>query len=304
MNRWDVVAGVASDQGGVVRADQALAAGFSRNDIGSLCRSGRWRRLARGHYLVTPDPDDRTARIRAAVSAAGPDACAVLGTAAELLGIAGLRASDRIHVSVPGTAPRHQRARGLEVRHQLVLHPADRTSIDGIATTTTMRTLADVILRVGRFDAVSALDSALNRKLVTDEEFARLPDLIRGRPGAARARGWLTEVDGRARSPLETRTRLRCADGQVPPDEIGYLVRDEYGYILAEADMAWLRAKVIAEADGVGPHSLPDAVFTDRHRQNVLANAGWLVLRFTWADTTRPDHIPTVVRQALASRTR
>jgi hypothetical protein len=175
---------------------------------------------------------------------------------------------------------------------------------NGIATTTALRTLADVILLVGRYEALSALDSALNRKLLTDEEFATLSTLIRGRPGARRARPWLSEVDGRARSPLETRTRLRCTDGGVPPDEVGYLVRDEYGHILAEADMAWLKAKVIAEADGAGPHGLPDAVFTDRHRQNVLANAGWLVLRFTWTDTLRPDPIPTVVRQALAARDR
>jgi very-short-patch-repair endonuclease len=67
--------------------------------------------------------------------------------------------------------------------------------------------------------------------------------------------------------------------------------------------MAWLRPRVIAEADGVGSRSLPDAVFNDRHRQNVLANAGWLVLRFTWADTLQPWHIPDVVRRALATRT-
>jgi hypothetical protein len=228
----------------------------------------------------------------------------VLHTAVELHGLAGLRRSDRIHVNVPGAMPRHQRADRDVAVHQLVLGPADVTTVEGIPVTTVPRTLADVILRVGRFEAVGVLDSALNRKLLTEDEFATLPMLIHGRPGAMRARPWLGEVDGRARSPLETRTRLRCADGGVPPDQVGYLVRDEYGYVLAEADMAWLAAKVIAEADGVGPHNLPDAVLTDRHRQNVLANAGWLVLRFTWADTLRPDPIPTVVRQALASRTR
>jgi hypothetical protein len=190
------------------------------------------------------------------------------------------------------------------VLHQFAIGPDDRTWIDGIATTTVVRTLADVILRIPRYEAVSVLDSGLNRKLLNEEEFATLPARIRSRPGAIRARRYLGDVDGRARSPLETRTRLRCCDGGVPPDEVGYLIRDEYGYILAEADLAWLRAKVIAEADGAGPHTLPDAVFTDRHRQNVLANAGWLVLRFTWEDTLRPDVIPTVVRQALASRTR
>jgi Transcriptional regulator, AbiEi antitoxin/Protein of unknown function (DUF559) len=305
VDRWSVLADVAATQGGVVRAEQALAAGFTRNDTRNLWRSGRWRRLSRGHYLTRPTGEvDRATRIRAAVSAAGPSACAVLGTAVELHGPAGLRRSDRIHVNVPGALPRHQRADRDVVVHQLVLGPADVVTVDGIPVTTVLRTLADVILRVGRFEAVSVLDSALNRKLLTEDEFPTLPMLMHGRTGAVRARPWLGEVDGRARSPLETRTRLRCVDGGVPPDQVGYLVRDEYGYILAEADMAWLTARVIAEADGIGPHSQPEAVFTDRHRQNVLANAGWLVLRFTWADTLRPDPIPTVIRQALASRTR
>jgi hypothetical protein len=226
----------------------------------------------------------------------------VLGSAADLHGIAGLRRSDVVHVNVPES--RVQRTAGDVVVHQMVLAAGDLTSVEGITTTTVSRTLADVMLRSERYDAVSTMDSALNRKLLTDDEFATLPGLIHRRPGAARARRWLAEVDGRARSPLETRTRLRCVDGQVPPDEIGYLVRDEYGYILAEADMAWLHARVIAEADGVGPHSLPDAVFADRRRQNVLANSGWLVLRFTWADTLQPWHIPDVVRRALVTRTR
>ena len=305
MDRWSVVNTVAAEQGGVVRAEQAVAAGFSRNDISSLCRSGKWRRLARGYYLLgTGGAPDRMTLIRTAIAAAGPQSCAVLDTAAEVLGIAGLRRSDRIHVNVPGSRPRHQRADRRVFVHQLALGPDDIVSVDGIPTTTVVRTLADVILRAGRYEAVSALDSALNLKLLPEDAYGELPRLIRGRAGAIRARTFLGQVDGRARSPLETRSRLRCADGGVPPDEIGYLVRDECGYILAEADMAWLRAKVIAEADGAGPHSLPDAVYTDRHRQNVLANAGWLVLRFTWADTVRPDIIPTVVRHALAARAR
>jgi len=226
--RWSIVAAVAAEQDGVLRADQALRAGFARHEIASLCRSGRRRRLARGHYLVRPSAtNDRTSRIRAAVSAAGPKACAVLGSAAELHGIAGLRRSDVLHVSVPEA--RIQRVDGHVVVHQFVPCQADVTCVDGIPTTTVSRTLADVVLRASRFEAVSALDSALNSKLITDEDFAELPGRLRRRPGAVRARAWLREVDGRARSPPETRSRLRCVDGGVPPDQVGYLVRDECG---------------------------------------------------------------------------
>ncbi|WP_307813941.1 hypothetical protein [Micromonospora luteifusca] len=58
---------------------------------------------------------------------------------------------------------------------------------------------------------------------------------------------------------------------------------------------------MIAEADGRGPHAVPEAVFADRRRQNRLVNAGWTVLRFTWSDTLRPDYIPWTVRQAMTA---
>lgn len=190
MDPLSLIDRVAREQDGVVTAAQAADAGLTRHQIATLCRSGRWRRVAIGVYAVRQMPDGgaRRAQIRAAVASLGPGACAVL------------------------------------------------------------------------------------------------------------------EADGRARSPLETRVRLRCVDGGVAPDEVGYQIRDEYGYIIAEADLAWLQARIIAEADGAGPHGLPDAVYSDRRRQNTLANAGWLVLRFTWADTLRPEYIPHVVVEALRLR--
>lgn len=176
--------------------------------------------------------------------------------------------------------------------------------MEGIAATTALRTVADVILRADRYVAVSVLDSALNRELITTDELALIPALIRGRRGAVAARGYLGEADGRAQSPLETRVRLRCVDGRVRPDALQYVVRDDDGYLLGVGDLAWLRARIIGEADGKGPHSLPDAIFADRRRQNRIANAGWIILRFTWADTLHPDYIPYVVRTAIANRLR
>ncbi|HEX7744900.1 MAG TPA: DUF559 domain-containing protein [Micromonosporaceae bacterium] len=97
--------------------------------------------------------------------------------------------------------------------------------------------------------------------------------------------------------------RLRCVDGKVAPDVLQHEVRDRDGYLLGVADLAWLRARVLAEADGRGPHGTPEAVLADRRRQNLLVNAGWTVLRFTWADTLRPDYIPYTVSGAIAAGT-
>ncbi|GAA4714041.1 hypothetical protein Prum_040650 [Phytohabitans rumicis] len=285
---------------------QAREAGLTAHDVDRLCRAGRWQRLARGAYLVDPQAvAPRRARIRAAVASAGAGAVAALGTAAELHGIAGLRQSQAIHVTVAGSAAKpHRRTDPALVIHQLAVLPEEVCAVGGIPTTTPVRTAADLILRVDRYVAVSVLDSALNRELIQPEELAAIPALIRGRRGAVAARVHLTEADGRAQSPLETRVRLRCVDGRVRPDALQHAVCDEDGYILGVGDLAWLRARIIGEADGKAPHSLPDAVFQDRRRQNRLANAGWLILRFTWQDTLDPGYIPYVVRAALLSRIR
>lgn len=292
----------AARQDGVVTARQCIEAGIGYEHIKARVRSGAWRRLCRGTYLIDATgsaPDDRRAWLRAALLALGDEAVAVLETAAELHGIAGLpRTTGPVHVSRPRVAPRAHRP---NVRvHHLTLRPEHVTELDGVRVTTPQRTLLDLVCRLDRAPAVSLLDSALHRRLVSGEEVAGLPALLRGRRGGARARRWLSLVDGRAESPLETRTRLACVDGNVPPDELQYPIRDRHGTLLGIADLAWPRRWVVAEADGAGPHEEPQALFRDRRRQNDLANAGWTVLRFTWADAFRRGYVAATVRRALA----
>jgi hypothetical protein len=294
---------VAAARDGVVTLAQARAAGLTVHEVQRMCRSGRWRPLARGGYLVDADLYDgvpRRARIRATVASFGPGAAAVLGTAAELHQIDGLRRSDVIHLSVPGRGARPVRPSQPDVVvHQLVIAPGQFARVAGIMTTDPLRTVADLILREERYPAVSLLDSALNRRLLGPDDLARLPSVFRGRRGAVAARGYLSEANGLAQSPLETRTRLRCVDGKVPPDALQIEVRDDDGYLLGVGDLGWRAARVLAEADGRGAHATPEALFDDRRRQNRLLNAGWRVLRFTWSDTLRPDYIPETVRRAL-----
>ncbi|MBX7269896.1 DUF559 domain-containing protein [Micromonospora sp. Llam7] len=297
---------LAATQDGVVTRDQALRGGLGRNDIDHLVAIGRWRPLARAVYLTEAravEVAPRRARIRAAVLSLGPHAHAVLDTAAELHRIAGLPPTEEIHVGLPGNAARPARLHDpAVVVHQLDRPPGAMTSVAGIAVSDPRHTVAAVLLRAQRYAAVAVLDSALNRRLLTPDDLAAISALVRGRRGAVAARGYLAEADGRAQSPLETRTRLRCVDGRVPPDVLQLEVRDDDGYLLGIGDLGWRRARVIAEADGGGPHSAPEAVFADRRRQNRLVNAGWTVLRFTWADTLRSDYIPDLVRQALTAR--
>ncbi|MDG4807080.1 hypothetical protein O7634_09980 [Micromonospora sp. WMMD1120] len=308
MDALDVVRRVAAARDGIVTLAQARSAGLSVYDVRRLCRAGRWRAVARNSYLVDADRYDgvpRRAKIRAVVASFGPGATAVLSTAAELHGLAGLPVTNRIHLSVPGPLSRPARPAQPEVLvHQFVIPPEQVVRLDGISVSAPVRTLADLCLWADRYSAVSVLDSALNRRVVDVDDLLAVPRLIRGRRGAVAARGYLAEVDGRAQSPLETRARLRCVDGGVPPDVLQLEVRDDDGYLVGVGDLGWRGPRVIAEADGRGPHGAPAAVFADRRRQNQLVNAGWTVLRFTWSDTLRPDYIPWTVRQAITTATR
>jgi hypothetical protein len=302
---------IAASQSGVVTASQCREAGISESRIRTLCRDRRWLRLNEGVYLVDADRHDgeppRAAIVRAALLSAGPHAIAVLGTAAELLGIAGLPAAPTVHVSLPGPLARPRRVTDPSVRlHQFVLPPDQTTVVDGVAVTTPARTVADVVLRSNRLVAVAVLDSSLHRRLLTEDDLSVVRGLMCGRRGAARATAWLTEADARAESPLETRVRLRAADGGLPPDELQYRVRTGSGEVVAIADFAWLRsnAGVIGEADGVDAHDNPTALFRDRRRQNEIIVAGYDPIRFTWEDTLDPGYVPHTVRQALRRRTR
>jgi very-short-patch-repair endonuclease len=302
----DVLKRVAGGQGGVVTLEQVRSAGLGMDEVRRFCRAGRWLRLSRCAYLICPETSEpalRQARIRAVVASMGPQAVAVLSTAAELFGIGGLRPSDQIHVSLPGVCAKPNRlGEPSVVVHQLVIPRTDTGRVDGIAVTSPLRTVADVILTARRYDGVCVLDSALNQGCIADDDLPALTRMIRGRRGAIAARGVILQADGRAQSPLETRVRLRCVDGGVRPETLQHEVRDARRRLLGIADIAWPMANLLAEADGVGPHGTPEAVFADRRRQNRLVNAGWQILRFTWTDTLNPTYIPNAVRQALHRR--
>ncbi|MEH0954018.1 MULTISPECIES: type IV toxin-antitoxin system AbiEi family antitoxin domain-containing protein [unclassified Micromonospora] len=166
MREFDELTRMAATQGGFVTAEQALRLGLGREQIRYLVRSGRWTRLSRGCYLPSPAGPApvalRRAMIRATIASLGQGAVAVLSTAAELHGIAGLPPTAAIHVSVPRDRPHVQRRAepGLTV-HQLTLADADVCRVGGVPVTTPVRTVADVLLRARRYPAVCVLDSAL-----------------------------------------------------------------------------------------------------------------------------------------------
>ncbi|MDI1461776.1 type IV toxin-antitoxin system AbiEi family antitoxin domain-containing protein [Catellatospora sp. KI3] len=293
-------------QDGLITAAQCRELRLSTGQVKWYLRHGLWRVISRGVYLVDADikgdaPPGARAMVRAAVLTGGPHAVAVLESAAVIHGLHGLRLDGRLHVSLPGKLAVPRRLGDTSVvPHQLTLAEGEVMTVDGIAVTTPLRTVADLMLKVDRLAAVSVLDSALHQGLFTEDDFPRLHGALDGRRGAVRARTWVDLADGLAESPLETRSRLRCVDGKVPPDELQAVIVDSVGVAIARVDLLWRSARLIGEADGGEVHERPEAVFRDRERQNALVNAGYRVIRFTWRDTLDARTIPAIVRRALA----
>lgn len=134
------------------------------------------------------------------------------------------------------------------------------------------------------------MDSALNQGLVQEEDIAGINDAMRGRRGCVDMRRWWRLADGRAQSPLETRIRLICQDGGLPPGELQRRFTDQDGGTIAMVDFWWEKARLIGKADELGPHGTPRALVRAWERQNALQKLypDVRIVRFTWAAGLHP----------------
>ncbi|MEV0267255.1 type IV toxin-antitoxin system AbiEi family antitoxin domain-containing protein [Hamadaea sp. NPDC050747] len=301
---WDT----AQRQNWILTAAQALDSGLGRTEIERLVRSGRWRRLFRGVYLIQGDTMAADLAdeilIRAAHLALGPHSVAVRKTAALLHHIPGWQATGTpLEFAIPpqAAAPKRILDRSIKI-HQWTLPLEQIEHVAGIPATNPLRTVSDILLTTRRMEAIATLDAALNRKVLTTEDLDRLLSSFYRRRGAVLARAFAAEADARAESPLESIGRLRLVDGGVPPDDLQVDIFAEDGRFLGRADMLWRRPRLIAEADGAAFHDRPEALYRDRRRQNDLVRAGYRVVRFTWDDVTRPSYLPALIQSMINQR--
>jgi len=101
-----------------------------------------------------------------------------------------------------------------------------------------------------------------------------------GRPGSARLTAALQRHDPRialTRSELERRFLSLCETARIPLPEVNAPVE---GWTV---DMLWRSERVIVELDGRDNHSSPGQLERDRRKDLQLRAAGYVVLRYTWA---------------------
>lgn len=292
----------AAESHGLIRVDDALAAGVNHEAVSLRVRRGRLERVHRGVCGVVGAPMTWRRALLGAIWAAGPDAVASHLSAAALWRLDGFDESP-IQIAVPNRVAR--RVTAARVRRVTPLDEQDRTAIDGIPVTGVERTVIDLAgaLPIGRL--AHALDSAIVQRLTTPERIGiRLHKVgRRGRKGAGRLAALLEERVGGKR-PAESRfegrlERVLLAAG-LPRPVRQYEISDSRGRI-GRVDFAYPRVRLAIEADSYRWHAGYGAWERDLRRRTRLAAAGWRVVHCSWKELSRdPRRITDAVRAALS----
>jgi len=268
---------IAAAQAGILARRQALAAGVSPDTIKARMTSGRWQRVYPGVLATFSGPVSRSALMRAAVLACGPDAVLSHESAAELTGLIGQ--DDRlVHVSVP--LHRQVRPRpGIVVHRSMYVraHPAlepPRTRIED--------TVVDLTQSASALESATGwLIRAVGARLTTP---ARLLEVIHSRTRIRWRREMVTALADAAQgthSMLELRylRTVERAHG-LPPGTRQHRRGRWYD------DVDYADFGVTVELDGRAAHPA-ELAFRDHRRDNAAVLVGSRVLRYGHADVAR-----------------
>jgi very-short-patch-repair endonuclease len=283
-----------SQRGGFATWQGLRRDGVSRWALERSVESSRVVRLRRGVYgLGLPDGADA---LRAAAVELGAivshDSAAVLW---------GLELSHQAgqHVTVPRSRGRARHV-GVVV-HRLDVDKEEAQVRDGIAVTSPLRTVVDCAASLATNQAVVIADSALRAGLVEPGELRAAAARTTGR-NAAKVRRVVALTDPQCGSVLESLLRVLLVLAGLPPDETQFVIRDERGRFVARVDLAYLKVRLIVEADGFEFHRERRDYRADRRKANAYTRAGWWLLRFSWEDVVlQPDYVIDAVRYQLSS---
>ncbi|MEE2034301.1 type IV toxin-antitoxin system AbiEi family antitoxin domain-containing protein [Rhodococcus chondri] len=303
--------------GAIIRRSEAQERGVTAAEIRRLIRTGAWKRLAPGLYIPSTTyeaADDRGRhrfRAAAAFARAAPDAVLSHVSAAVVHGLEAWRMSlDDVHLT-------RRRSGGSAKTSGRVLHASrfdddEVVEKDGMRVLAVARTLVDLGATVPFEQAVVVGDHALRNGLVTLEDLETPVERMGRHPGRAKAARAVRFMSDRSDSVGESRSRVLMVREQLPLPQTQVDVFDEFGNWLARVDFLWQEHGVIGEfdgrikyrRDGVATTDAEDVVFREKLREDRLRHAGWVVVRWTWADLERPGVVAERIRRgfALAAR--
>jgi very-short-patch-repair endonuclease len=261
--------------GGVARRSTMRRAGVTDWSLSAARRRGLLESPRRGVYAMPgADPVD--------VAGVTWDCHPTCVTAALRLGLPVMRRPAQLHM---GFAPgRNATGRHAWPADAIKVHMSERLRWRSDAA-------ADVIDAAARcvtgLEQLAMVDSALNQRLMTEDELAGFRYTSR-----ARLRWLAHQCDSRSQSPLETFARVTLRQG-------GLDVRPQVAIPgVGRVDLL-VNGLVVVETDGRATHALEAAFDVDRRRDRAAALAGYVVLRFGYRDVV--ENMAVLVAEVQAA---
>ncbi len=291
----------ASAQFGLLSAEQLLEAGYSKRMVAQRVSRGEFRRRGRGVVQLAGTRESWEQDLLAAVLSVSRDGLASHRSAARLWGFRSVDPDIELSIRYPRKAS----AAGAIVHSIRDLELSDRTEISGIPVTTPERTICDLGLIFPETEVHRILLHAIATGLVLPRDLwsMRQRTSKQGRNGTGvleRVLAYLPSQTAFAESGLELlfaelceRFNIESPVAQLPVRVFGRDFR---------LDFAWVTDRVFVEIDGAAFHSSPAQIANDGGRQNLLVQAGWTPLRFTYADLTeRPGFCARLINSTRGS---
>ena len=281
-------------------ADEAMRRGVTRSALRWGTRTGRWRQIDRGVFVVgADDPTPIECAVAAVLACHGTAIGTLAGVLHEL---------DSVRLIPPYVAvPPTSNGRRPDTRRRL-LSPERVITVKRIPCTDGLQTLVDLAAELDDLTWEQVLESALRRQITTVACLnVALGELSRSRaPGVARIRRVL-ELRPEGAPPTESLLEtlmLQLArdvpDLREPTRQL--VIHDRHGRFVARLDLAWPELGLFIELDGQQHKGQP--VYDASRETAVVASTGWLCGRFTWTEVTRYRR-PTTHRLAeLADQAR
>lgn len=296
--RDTLLAQTAQTQYGTFTIAQAVSCGFTASAIRGRAARGVYERVHRAVYRIHGSPASWHGDVLAAVLSVPSTTAASHHTAAYLWGMTSIKPETIEVVTV-----RHRRVHTdpFVIHESKDLVDADVVSIDGIPTTTAVRTIVDLGASVSPRFVEHCLDTALRTELFTLWDVVRFVARVArsGRNGVGTIRPLIEvrlEWTGLTASTFEDRFRSLVASSNLELPTAQYEVFDDIGVFVCRADFAYPDRGALIELDSEGFHMDPATFRADREKQNRVQQLGWTVYRFTWRQIVDdPDSVLSVL---------
>lgn len=294
----DVLFGIAKEQRYLLTRQEILSRGETEGALRWKLQTGLWQKRQAGVYQVDWRPQEWRDQLMAALLAAGPESLASHRAAMVLWDLDGIW-------SAPAeiTAPYSNRPIPKGVVVHRTRRPMKHALIDGMRVTTPERTLLDCCSVLPTLVMTKALESAIRKRLVTEESiYATLVgEGGRGVKGTKKLRFVLAEriSDISTDSGSETELLYHMRAAFLPRPVLGQEFFAADGQRMVP-DFYWPHRHKAVEVDGLDAHDSADKLDHDLKRQNALMDLGIELRRFSAREVRRnPQLVVAQIRQFL-----